>query len=60
MAEHYTSNTETVTAWCLKCHRNTLHRVDSGRRGPCLDPAHPQPKEKPKKPEIPRTGDLFE
>lgn len=49
MVEHYTRNTETVTAWCLKCKRNTEHRVDGGRRGPCIDPAHPKPKEKPAK-----------
>jgi len=43
MAEHYTRNTETATAWCQKCGRNTEHRVDGGRRGPCIDPKHPAP-----------------
>lgn len=41
MAEHYTKNTEECTAWCAKCQRHTQHRVDGGRRGPCIDPAHP-------------------
>jgi hypothetical protein len=41
MTEHYTRNTLTATAWCLKCKRSTEHRVDGGRLGPCLDPGHP-------------------
>jgi hypothetical protein len=43
MSEHYTRNTETVTAWCAKCNRVTEHRVDNGRKGPCIDPNHPAP-----------------
>jgi hypothetical protein len=43
MAEHFTRNTLTATAWCLKCHRNTEHRIDDGRVGPCLDENHPAP-----------------
>lgn len=41
VAEHYTRNTLECTAWCGKCQRNTQHRVDGGRRGPCIDPKHP-------------------
>lgn len=41
MPEHYTKNTLECTAWCAKCQRNTQHRVDGGRRGPCIDPKHP-------------------
>jgi ribosomal protein L44E len=37
MPEHYTKNTLECTAWCGKCHRQTQHRVDNGRRGPCLE-----------------------
>lgn len=37
MSEHYTRNTVSVSAWCPKCRRQTMHRVDEGRRGPCLD-----------------------
>jgi hypothetical protein len=36
MSEHYTQNTLEVTAWCGKCQADTQHRVDGGRRGPCL------------------------
>jgi len=45
MGEHYTKNCEGDTTWCAKCQRMTLHRVDSGRLGPCIDPKHPVPKE---------------
>lgn len=41
MPEHFTKNTEECTAWCPKCQRETQHRVDDGRRGPCIDPGHP-------------------
>lgn len=49
MAEHYTAGQTECEAFCRKCGRNTLHRVDhppagakgGGRKGPCLDPAHP-------------------
>jgi len=41
MAEHYTRNTLECTAWCARCGRDTQHRVDDGRRGPCIDPKHP-------------------
>jgi ribosomal protein L44E len=37
MPEHYTKNTLESTAYCKVCKRGTQHRVDSGRRGPCLD-----------------------
>lgn len=41
MAEHYTRNTLTATAWCTKCGRNTEHRIDNGRKGPCLEHVTP-------------------
>jgi len=37
VSEHYTKNTLTATAYCRRCKRDTRHRIDSGRRGPCLD-----------------------
>ena len=40
MPEHYTKNTLECTAWCAKCQKLTQHRVDGGRRGPCIDPDH--------------------
>ena len=36
MGEHYTKNTLETTAYCGKCGEFTQHRVDGGRRGPCL------------------------
>lgn len=40
MSEHYTKNTLEVTAYCKRCGKNTQHRVDGGRKGPCMDAAH--------------------
>lgn len=46
--EHYTKNTVEASIWCNKCGKHTMHRVDSGRRGPCkvcmanLEPAAPK------------------
>lgn len=38
MAEHYTKSTTSVGGlWCAKCKRQTRHRVDKGRRGPCQE-----------------------
>lgn len=37
MAEHYTKLTTEASAWCNRCAKSTMHRVDNGRRGPCLD-----------------------
>ena len=37
MGEHYTKNTQECNVWCNKCQKSTPHRVDSGRRGPCLE-----------------------
>ena len=37
MPEHFTRNTLECTAWCNVCQSWTQHRVDGGRRGPCLN-----------------------
>lgn len=37
MPEHYSKNTVSAEAWCKKCQRLTQHRIDHGRRGPCLE-----------------------
>lgn len=57
MPEHFTRNTTEALIWCNKCQRNTVHRIDDGRRGPCLEHETPI---KPKKPEPPKSGNLFE
>jgi hypothetical protein len=36
MPHHFTKLTVEATFWCAKCGTSTLHRVDGGRRGPCL------------------------
>jgi len=42
MTEHYTRNTESVSAWCNKCNRVTQYAVSDGRRGRCLEHAAPK------------------
>jgi hypothetical protein len=37
VAQHYTRNTVSAQAWCPKCGKQTMHRVDDRRIGPCLD-----------------------
>jgi hypothetical protein len=37
MTEHFTKNTVSATFWCGKCGKRTQHRVDAGRKGPCLE-----------------------
>jgi ribosomal protein L44E len=37
MTQHYTRNTVSVSAYCSKCAKNTQHRVDGVRKGPCLE-----------------------
>jgi hypothetical protein len=49
MAEHYPKGQTECEAWCGKCKKFTMHRVDhppagekgGGRCGPCINPAHP-------------------
>jgi len=36
MKEHFTKRTIEAQCWCNKCFRNTMHRIDNGRKGPCL------------------------
>lgn len=37
MSQHYTRNTMSASAWCPKCGKQTQHRIDDRRVGPCLD-----------------------
>ena len=37
MAQHFTRNTVAAQAWCLKCNKQTMHRVDDRRIGPCME-----------------------
>jgi hypothetical protein len=42
MAEHYSTRTESMTAWCNRCGRRTQHHVSGHRIGRCLE--HDPPK----------------
>lgn len=59
MAEHYTKNTVTASVWCNRCGRMTTHRVDEGRRGPCMECMHQRELEIVKKPPPPKQDGLF-
>jgi hypothetical protein len=37
MAEHFTRNTVSAEFPCAKCKKRTQHRIDKGRKGPCLE-----------------------
>ena len=33
---HFQKNTVEASCWCAPCGKETPHRIDNGRRGPCL------------------------
>lgn len=37
MSEHYTRNTVSAACYCAKCGKQTQHRIDGVRKGPCLE-----------------------
>jgi ribosomal protein L44E len=37
MTQHFTRNTVSAAAYCPKCKKETQHRVDGVRKGPCLE-----------------------
>ena len=37
MTEHYSKFTVSASEFCKKCNKYTTHRVDGGRKGPCLE-----------------------
>lgn len=37
MSEHFTRATVSAAFHCGKCGKQTQHRIDRGRKGPCLD-----------------------
>ena len=36
MTQHFTRNTVSASHWCGKCQKQTQHRIDKGRKGPCI------------------------
>jgi ribosomal protein L44E len=36
MTQHYTLRTVSAAHYCGKCGKTTQHRIDKGRKGPCL------------------------
>lgn len=41
---HLTRNAIEARYYCRKCNKQTMHRIDSGRKGPCLECLARQPK----------------
>ena len=37
MTQHFTRNTVSAPFHCGKCRKTTQHRIDGGRKGPCLE-----------------------
>lgn len=37
---HFTKSTVSASFYCPTCNKDTEHRIDDGRRGPCLNPDH--------------------
>ena len=37
MTQHFTKRTVSASFYCGKCGKFTQHRIDSGRKGPCLE-----------------------
>lgn len=61
MTEHFTRNTVSAPFHCGKCAKVTQHRIDSGRKGPCLDcMARYDAAPKPARPEPVQQRSLFE
>jgi len=65
MTQHYTKLTVEAQHYCNKCGRMTMHRVDDGRLGPCLecikklDQVHEQRLKLLGHPKPPKQGKLF-
>ncbi|HEY1897828.1 MAG TPA: hypothetical protein VGG62_16225 [Terracidiphilus sp.] len=62
MPEHYPKATVEVKVWCNVCHRETMHRVNNGRRGSCLEcigKREREIKERRAKPPLPVQQKLF-
>ncbi|HZW05358.1 MAG TPA: hypothetical protein VFF58_00490 [Candidatus Nitrosotalea sp.] len=37
MTQHFTKLTVSAAFYCGKCGKSTQHRIDQGRKGPCLN-----------------------
>jgi hypothetical protein len=60
MTQHFTRNTVSAPFYCSKCGKQTSHRIDSGRKGPCLDcMARYDAMPKAEKVEVVKQQDLF-
>jgi hypothetical protein len=61
VSEHFTRNTISAVFWCNKCEKQTQHRIDDRRKGPCLECVARLERghDETAKPEVERQGELF-
>lgn len=63
MAEHYTSNTESVTRWCNYCARPTQHAVSAGHVARSMEHDAPEltraQQKRAEERARPKSGELF-
>lgn len=60
MPEHYTKDTVQAAARCNPCGKQTMHRIDDGRLGPCLECMAKLEEEHAKPKQVGKQGGLFE
>ena len=63
MTQHFTKNTVSASFFCPKCETFTQHRIDHGRKGPCLECIDRANKEHDNRPATPAPAEqkgLFE
>lgn len=59
MTEHFTKNTVAASFYCSRCEMFTMHRIDGGRKGPCLNCIGKLEEKRPGTEPPPQQGDLF-
>lgn len=59
MSEHYTKNTIRTLRFCETCGKKTMHRVDDGRIGLCVEPHVKGLSKKQARRKEEHTADLF-
>ena len=59
MTEHFTRSTVSSAFYCPKCGKQTQHRIDDRRKGPCLECIAKLQAQHDAKAEAEKQGSLF-
>ena len=59
MTEHFTRSTISAAFFCSKCGKQTQHRIDDCRKGPCLECIARYDNAPKLEPEVERQQNLF-